>query len=64
MKKIRDFIISLFGGVTQEENRETQREYRRLGEYMAYYKQKLFMDGMNGTAADEWCKKAYDNVCE
>lgn len=64
MKKIRDFIIHLVGGITMDELHGQQTNFHTLGEYMAYYKIKLFMEGMNGTQADEWCQKAYEHVSE
>lgn len=59
MKKIKEYIIHMLGGYTQEELN-----------YECYYATKLeitniksYLDLINGTNADDWCKMVYNYIC-
>lgn len=64
MKKIKNYIIHLLGGITEDENEENQVNCHRQGEYIALYKTKIHMEVLNGTPADDWCKEMYSYVSD
>lgn len=58
MKKIKAFIIHLFGGYTQK---ETSKRFTQ-GLLFALQYHKDFMNTLYGKPAEEWCRIAYDEV--
>lgn len=62
MKKIKEILIHLLGGVTEIE--------KELSISAAYRKSKrdtladclYVMEGLYGKSADEWCRVVYDNT--
>lgn len=57
-QKIAEFIIHLFGGVTEY---EAEKEARRR-RYKALHNARTYLDIMNGAPADVWCKNAYKYI--
>ena len=70
MKKIKDYLIHLLGGVTKREaSRERIKKSIKLvnkalplGSLVAVRNQKGYADRLNGIPADEWCKRMYDAI--
>ena len=70
MKKIKDYLIHLLGGVTKRE--ATRARIRKniklinktlpLGSLVAVRNLKGYADSLNGIPADEWCKRMYDAI--
>lgn len=58
--KLKRVIIHLIGGYTTEEVKERETESFVNG--MKHLK--VYLDCLNGTPADEWCKLAYERVCK
>lgn len=64
MKRIKEYLIHLLGGVTQEESVRSDCNSYNIGIYLAYIRTRMFADRMNGVSADEWCKRMYAHLCE
>lgn len=67
MKKIKDYLIHLLGGVTKREasrarirkNIKLINKTLPLGSLVAVRRLKGYADSLNGIPADEWCKRMY-----
>lgn len=64
MKKIKEKLIHLLGGHTEEEKHQlmkkcVHRAYGR-GYHMAFFQMNCFIQSIHGLPAGDWCK----NVCE
>lgn len=57
-EKLKRAIIHLLGGYTTEEVKERETESLVTG--MRHLR--LYLDELNGTPADEWCKLVYKFV--
>lgn len=64
MKKLQKFIIHLLGGTTREENIKVARMVMVYADYNCIVKIRKYLDLLNGSDADDWCKSAYKCVCE
>lgn len=64
MKKIKNFIIHALGGVTEQEKDLELYEITVKARQYEMRLCRLFLESMNGTEADEWCRNAYDYVCK
>ena len=64
MNKIKTYLIHFLGGVTEEENKESNANSNAIGRLQKLYDLKSFVDSMNGTPADEWCKRMYQRIIE
>ena len=62
MNRIRDRIISLLGGCTFEECKESNYNSYNLGRFSAFSSVKRHMDSMYGIAVEEWCQSTYGYV--
>ena len=70
MKKIKDYLIHLLGGVTKREasrarirkNIKLINKTLPLGSLVAVRRLKGYADSLNGIPADEWCKRMYDAI--
>ena len=72
MKKIKDYLIHLLGGVTKREAfcahvkktielvTDVTGKTLPLGSLVAVKHLKKYADSLNGLPADEWCKRMYD----
>ena len=60
--KIKNYIIHLLGGYTEEEVSRRQSENFERGKKMFAIEAKYYLDHLNGTPADEWCKLAYEYI--
>lgn len=59
MKKIKDYLIHLLGGVTKEENWGTLKAAWELGHWYAYSMTYEYMKELYQTPAEEWCRKVW-----
>lgn len=64
MKKIKNYIIHLLGGYTREEAEEIRSTYFEKGAINVASAIKIYLETLNGTPADEWCKLVYNYVCK
>lgn len=62
MKKIKERLIHLLGGVTMEENKSSNIAYLRFGSLTRVRRIREYLDLMNGVPADDWCKMAYNYI--
>lgn len=74
MKKIKDYLIHLLGGVTKRESfcahvkktielvTDVTGKTLLLGSLVAVKHLKKYADSLNGLPADEWCKRMYDAI--
>ena len=70
MKKIKDYLIHLLGGVTKRESSRARirknikliNKTLPLGSLVAVRHLKGYADSLNGIPADEWCKRMYDAI--
>jgi hypothetical protein len=60
MKKIKDFIVHMLGGHSQEEYRRHAQEAYDKGVKDSYMNTKQFADALYGYTADEWCRNLYE----
>ena len=63
MNKMKRLIIHLLGGYTEEDFDEIVDKNYEIGKKVASREIKTYLDLINGTPADEWCKLAYMYVC-
>lgn len=59
MKKIKNCIIHMLGGYTEEDLNEECYYARNL----EVTNIKKYLELLNGTPADEWCKLVYKYIC-
>lgn len=64
MKKIKEKIIHLFGGVTIEESKESDTNSFHMGWLSALSDAKAYAKSINGTPADDWCKLMYKHIAD
>lgn len=62
MKKIKERLIHLLGGVTMEENKSSNIAYLRFGSLTRVRRIREYLDLMNGMPAEDWCKMAYNYI--
>ena len=70
MKKIKDYLIHLLGGVTKRESSRARirknikliNKTLPLGSLVSVRRLKGYADSLNGIPADEWCKRMYDAI--
>ena len=62
MNRIKERIISLLGGYTLEELKESNYNSYNIGRFSAFNSVKRHMDSMYGIAAEEWCQSTYGYV--
>ena len=63
-QRIKTWLIHKLGGITRTEACNVKRDNLSTGTYVALVSLRIFADNMNGTPADEWCKRMYDHICE
>lgn len=59
MKTIKNYIIKILGGYTSDEVRKISIKHYENGSKDVQIKIKSYMDLINGTHSDEWCKLVY-----
>lgn len=68
MKRLKDYIIHLLGGVTQKEIREFEHNVAivsiRQAQWVALYEIKCYASSLNGKPADDWCKCMWEYIAE
>lgn len=62
MRRLKNYIIHLLGGVTDEEQRKSNGNCVEIGKYIAFTLMQRKMQSQHGMAADEWAKGAYEYV--
>lgn len=62
MKKIREILIHLLGGVTKRETDVLINKVYEDTKTQTLYHILLIMEGLYGKSADEWCRVVYDNT--
>lgn len=62
MKKIKNYIIHALGGITNEENKENQRNCYETGRNIAVARILEYAQSINGMSADSWCKLVYNKL--
>lgn len=64
MKKLKEKIIDLLGGVTKEKTAQLCNTCVSIGRYSAFKSMEHFMRDINGAEAEEWCDLAWKFVQE
>ena len=64
MNKIKNYLIHLLGGVTEEQCDRRVIYRSKMSRFDVIRHIKLKMDGCYGMPADEWCKSVYEYTCE
>lgn len=59
MENIKSWVIHRLGGFTLDEALNSNDNAFRSGQETALVYVKVFADRMNGTPADDWCKRMY-----
>lgn len=59
MKKIKAMLIHLLGGVTQKESFIVSYEMANVWQYRRVRLIRSYLELLNGTDTDTWCKAAY-----
>lgn len=59
MKKIKAMLIHLLGGVTQKESFLVSYEMANVWQYRRVRLIRSYLELLNGTDTDTWCKAAY-----
>lgn len=62
MNKLKTTLIHWLGGVTVEESRESDTNSWLIARLVVLEQVKGYMDSINGTPADDWCKKVYSHI--
>lgn len=62
MKRIKDRLIRLLGGITYDGILESNYNSHEMGRLCALYDVARHMDSLYGKEADEWCKSSYAYV--
>ena len=62
MKKIKEILIHLLGGVTMREKDVLINKVYEDTRTQTLQQILLIMDGFYGKSADEWCRVVYDNT--
>lgn len=63
-KRLKTWLIHRLGGVTTQGNERIAWSTYHVGKLAALHDAKAFADSMNGTQADEWCKRMYDYILD
>ena len=62
MKKFKETLIHLLGGVTMREKDVLINKVYEDAKTQTLYHILLIMEGLYGKPADEWCRVVYDNT--
>lgn len=60
MKKIKEILIHLLGGLTAAEYAEGSQEAYELGMTIVNCETKKYADSLYGLPSEEWCAKMYE----
>lgn len=61
--KIKDKLIHLLGGITEQEAKERKSHDEQIGAYTAMRYMEAYMREINGVDADTWCNLVWLFVC-
>ena len=64
IRKIREALIHLLGGVTQGENEYVGNIMHDLGRYKCLRELQNYADDLNGKTGDEWSHDMYRHISE
>ena len=63
-EKIKTFLIHWLGGMTADEAKSSDLRSFQNGAYGGLLVIRKYMDSLNGTPADDWCKLVYDFILQ